>query len=272
MFTASEAVGSWRYDPTSGYELLGLVASFGIVGVFATIALTALVRGGLRAFVAPVIEDAEPQRAEDATNEIAIHAVADTTETRAAIGAKMALNAGAFANALSSQRACHDPMVVAGLLAYAAVALGGAALFRHASKVAVGVDGVLVKGTSRTRFFPYRDLDAARVDGGDLELVRRDRVVLRLQLHGEDAVKRGAVLARVRDAIDCVKEGRGAVSAQLVSSATPQELARAAGGGADYRGAALTRDQLWALVEGPEVDERARRAAAEALARTSRPE
>ncbi len=104
---------------------------------------------------------------------------------------------------------------------------------------------------------------------GTSELVRRDRVVLRLQLHSEDASKRSALLARIRAAIDRVKEGRDAISAQLVSSATAAELARAAGGGADYRGAALTRDQLWALVEGPEGDEQARRAAAEALAKTS---
>ena len=73
----------------------------------------------------------------------------------------------------------------------------------------------------------------------------------------------------MREAIARVKEGRSALPAELVSTATADELARAAGGGANYRGAALTREQLWALVEGPEIEANARRAAAEALARTS---
>ena len=270
LFIELEAPGPWgQLWQTEGYERLGVAASFGIIGVLATVTMTWFARAGVRSFVAPVLDDDEPERAEVASDEISFDAVAVTRETRGAVAAMVALNVGALALALSSSRAFHDPRVVAGLFAYAAAALGGAALFRHASRVAVGLDGVLVKGTSRTRFFAYRDLDAARVDGGDLELVRGDRVLVRLQLHGEDAAKRRAVLARIRDAIDRVKEGRGAVSAQLVSSATPEQLVRAAGGAADYRGAALTRGQLWALVEGPEVDEHARRAAAEALAKTS---
>ena len=273
LFGALEGAGPWgQLDQLQGYEKLGVAASFGIVGVLATALLTGVLRAALRALVAPVVDESEPQRAELASDEIGFGAVAITGETRTAVGAMIALDLGALLLALSSPRAFHDPRIVAGLVAYAVVALGGAALFRHASQVAVGVDGVLVKGTSRTRFFAYRDLDAARVDGGDLELVRGDRVVLRLQLHGEDASKRSAVLTRIRDAIDRVKEGRGAVSAQLVASATRDQLVRAAGGAADYRGAALTRDQLWALVEGPEIEEGARCAAAEALARTSGPE
>jgi hypothetical protein len=259
-------------DQLAGYEKLGTVASLGIVAVLATVAATAFVRAGLRAFVAPIVDDTEPQRAEVAKDEIAFDAVAVTRETRAAIAAMMGVNAAALVLALSSHRSFVDPKVLAGFVAYATVAFGGAALFRHASRVAIGVDGVLVKGTSRTRFFAYRDLDAARVEGGDLLLVRRGRVVLRLQLHGDDASKRDAVLARIQEAVERVKRGGGAVSAQLVSTATVEQLARAAAGGADYRGAALTRDQLWALVEGPEIDASARTAAAQALARTSGPE
>ncbi|MGO8992020.1 MAG: hypothetical protein ACLQVI_01735 [Polyangiaceae bacterium] len=269
VYTEIHGLGDWGGRRDLGSEYVGFVGAYGIVGVFATIALTGLLRSAVRSFVAPVVDESVPQRAEVAKDEITFDAVAVTRETRAAVGAMLALNIGALAVALSSHRVFSDPSVLAGLVAYSAVALGGAALFRHASQVAIGVDGVLVKGTSRTRFFAYRDLDAARVEGGDLLLVRRDRVVLRLQLHGEDASKRDAVLARIREAIDRVKEGRGAVSAQLVSSATSEQLARAAGGGADYRGASLTREQLWALVEGPEIESSARRVAAEALARTS---
>jgi hypothetical protein len=270
VYVLLTASGSWgQLDQFKGYELLGVAASFGIIGVLATMAMTWFVRAGVRTLVAPVLEGDESPRVEVPREEIAFDAVAITPETRTAVAAMIALNLGALVLVLASDRAFKDPKIVAGLFAYAAIALGGAALFRRGSQVEVGLDGVLVKGTSRTRFFAYRDLDAARVDGSDLELVRGDRVVLRVQLHGEDARKRSGVLARIRDAIDRVKEGRGAVSAQLVSSATPDELVRAAGGAAEYRAAALTRDQLWALVEGPEVDGKARCAAAEALARTS---
>ncbi len=220
-------------------ERLGTWASFGIVGVLAAAGMTALTRAGVRMLVAPVVDDSEPRATEVARGEITFDAVAVTGETRAAVAAMAALSVGAFVLAVSSERAFRDTNILVTLAAYAAIALGGAALFRSGSKVAVGVDGVLVRGTSRTRFFAYRDLDAARVEGSELELVRRDRVVLRLQLHGEDAPKRDAVLARIRGAIDRVKEGLGAASAQLVTAATAAELARAAGGGADYRAAAL---------------------------------
>ena len=268
-----EAPGPWgavgQLDPM---ERLGVYASFGIMGVLATCAMTWFVRAGLRSFLEPITEDTLEQTPAVAADEITFDAVAVTTETQAALGAMLALNAAAVAVALMSEHAFRDPRILAGLVAYAAVSLGGAALFRRASKVAIGVDGVLVAGTSRTRFFAYRDLDAARVDGAELRLVRRDEVVLRLQLHGEDASKRNAVLARIRDAIDRVKEGRRAVSAQILASSTPEQLAQAAGGAASYRDAALTREQLWALVEGPEIDGDARRAAAEALATASGPE
>jgi hypothetical protein len=154
------------------------------------------------------------------------------------------------------------------MLAYAAVAAGAAFAFRKASRVAVGVDGVLVKGTSRTRFFAYRDLEAARVASGALELVRKGKVILRLQLHGADALRRDAVLARVRQHVDRVKEGKDAVAAQLVASSSQEQLTRVASGGADYRAASLPREALWALVEGPSVDGEARRAAAEAIVKS----
>jgi hypothetical protein len=251
------------------FEQVGTSATMGLVGVFATLALTPFSGAALRAFLVPTLADRDvPQRAEIPKNEISFAAVAVTPETSAAVLAMMALSAVAMAVVLSTHRSMGDPKLLEGLVLYAAVAMGGAALFRHASQVAIGVDGVLVKGTSRTRFFAYRDLDAATAGGMDLVLHRKGRIVLRLQLHGDDASKRDAVLARIREAIACVKEGRGAVSAQMVSGATAEQLVHAAAGGADYRGAALTRDQLWALVEGPEVDASARQAAAEALAKT----
>jgi hypothetical protein len=245
-------------------------SAMAILGGMATLALRSLARRGLGAFLAPTIPELDvPQRADVAKDEIHFAGVAVTFETLAAVATMLAVTVAAVLAMFSKTFAPGGEWVKGGILAYVAIALGGAAIFRRASEVAIGVDGVLVKGTSRTRFFAYRDLDAASAEGGDLVLARKGRVVLRLQLHGEDASKRDAVLARIRGAIACVKEGRGAASARLVSAATPDELARAAGGAADYRAPSLSRAALWALVEGPEIDERERRAAAEALAKTS---
>ena len=59
------------------------------------------------------------------------------------------------------------------------------------------------------------------------------------------------------------------MAAQLVASATAEHLTRVAAGGADYRAASLSREDLWALIEGPAVDAASRQAAAQALARTN---
>jgi hypothetical protein len=153
---------------------------------------------------------------------------------------------------------------------YAAFAAAGALSLQKASRVSIGVDGIHVRGTSRARFVPYRAIDAARTNGnGDVEIVRRGRVVLRLQLHGEDAGRRDAVLDRIRANIDRVLIGESAPAAELVASASKEDLARFATGAADYRAATLSREQLWALVEGPEVEGSARTRAAGALARSA---
>ena len=71
-------------------------------------------------------------------------------------------------------------------------------------------------------------------------------IVLRLQLHGEDAARRGAVLARITESIARVRGGRGAMAAQIVATSSKEDLARLAHGSVDYRVANLSREQLWA--------------------------
>ena len=110
---------------------------------------------------------------------------------------------------LMNRGSVHDGSSL-GFVAYLAFVGFGAFAFRRASRVAIGLDGVHIRGTSRAQFFAYRDLDSARTKGSDLELVRRGKVVLRLQLHGEDAARRDAVLARISENIARVREGRGA--------------------------------------------------------------
>ena len=238
------------------------------------------------AFLAPTVDPGEESRIEIGPDEITFDAVAVTREARAAVAGLAALSVAmvVWLAALPIATLFRDPRLFAAVAAYTGIAAVTATAFRFASRVAVGVDGVLVKGSSRTRFYAYRDLDGARVANGDIELLRRgarpdslgepggprpEKVVLRLQLHGADAVRRDAVAARIRENVARIQRGEHAVAAQLVSSSSKDQLARVASGGADYRAASLSREALWALIEGPAVDADSRRAAAEALARTS---
>jgi hypothetical protein len=246
--------------------LPGLALPVGLVGF----AYVALMRRGLAALVAPTLDEDEANeeaRAEGFT----FDAVAVTPETRAAVfglaGLSLVMTIASFSLPVSTLM--RDPRFFAAIVAYVGIALGGAVVFRRASRVSIGLDGVLVHGSSRTRFYGYRDVDGARVEGSDLVLYRRDSVVVRLQLHGKDAARREALLARLLGAIERARLERNDPTATLVSASTKAQLTRAADGGSDYRQAAVSRDQLWALVEGPGVDTEARRAAAEALAKTS---
>jgi hypothetical protein len=242
------------------------------VVIASTAAQFAAARAVGRALLAPTLDPTEAEeRVEIGPNEIVFDAVAVTREARAAVGGLAALSVAmvVWLAALPIATLFRDPRLFAAVAAYSAIAAVTATLFRVASRVAVGVDGVLVKGTSRTRFYAYPDLDGARVANGDLELLRRGSVVVRLQLHGADAVRRDAVLARVTENLGRVQRGEHAVAAQLVSSSSKDQLARVAAGGADYRAASLSREALWALIEGPTVGAEARRAAAEALAKSN---
>ena len=108
-----------------------------------------------------------------------------------------------------------------------------------------------------------------RTNGSSIELTRGERVVLRLQLHGEDAVRRDALAERIRGAIKTAADQRSLPEVDFVRSAKADVLARAADGATSYREAAPSRDKLWAALESPAVDAAGRKAAASALARTS---
>ena len=228
-------------------------------------------RAALRMLVAPTFDEAP--RLEISPDEIVFDAVAVTRETQAAVAvvAVVSLAMTVWIASVPLAKLFTDARILGSVGAYVAVALASAALFRRASRVAVGIDGIRVYGTSRTRFFPYTEIDAARAAGSDLMLMHRDRVALRLQLHGADAARRQAVLDRIDEAITRAKVERHDAAAHFVASATRAELARAVQGGGDYRTTSLSRDQLWAVVEGPAIASAARTAAAEALARTNDP-
>ena len=165
----------------------------------------------------------------------------------------------------------RDPAFLAALGAYIALTAASAFLFRRASRISIGVDGIFVRGSSRARFFGFRDIDGAQVRGSDLVLLRGGRVVLRLQLHGKDASRRDALLTRLTAAIARAAAERDEPATSFVSGASTADITRAAEGGGDYRKQAVSREQLWAVLEGPAIDTASRRAAAEALARSRDP-
>ena len=201
--------------------------------------------------------------------DIVFSAVAVTPRTRGAVGAMgVASAAMALWVALApSEMLVESPAFLAAVAAYIAAAAGAVYAFRRASRVAIGIDGVYVGEAASTRFFAYRGMDEVRAAGADLEVLRGGRVVLRLQLHGDDAGRRDEVLARVADAIARARSGetRG-VEALVQSMAARKKAAAAAVEPSGYREPTLTREHLWGLVEGAATDAPTRTAAAEALA------
>ena len=249
------------------YTILAAIPQIGL----GALVLTALAKAASRGLLAATLDEDHAERAEVEAAEITFRAVAVIRETRAAVGLVGAISIAmaAWAVAMPIATLAHSSLVLAALGAYVMATIGGAALFRRASRITVGLDGVLVHGTSRTRFFAYRDLDEARMRGGDVELLRRGRVVLRLQFHGEDASRREAVLARLRETILIAVQRRDGSAERIAQSVSVDQLACVSLGGGDYRQAALTREQLWELVEGPMTDGATRTAAAGAIATSS---
>ena len=232
----------------------------------------AIARRGLRALLSPTLHGEEATAAPRAVDPDELHfdAVAVTAEAKGAVAALAAVSLGvaAWIASLPILSLFRDPRVFAVMGAYVGVAAGAALAFRRASRIAVGLDGVYVGGSSRPRFFAFRDVDEARERHGDLELVRRGRVLLRLQFHGEDAARREAIGARIRDGIARASAAARDAAANFVASASSTTVARSAHGGADYRVPSVSRDALWSLVEGQGVHAEARAAAARVLADT----
>jgi hypothetical protein len=239
----------------------GFIAAF--VGFYA------LSRACIRAVTAPTVdveEDASRGSMTIGDDEITFSAVAVTPETKAAVVA-VALVPQIVTVLVSTLKVASELGWL--VLAYIVAVAGAVAAFSRASRVAVGIDGVLVRGTSRQRFFAYRDVDRAELRGSDLCLLRGDKVVLRLQLHGADASRAEAVLARIQGHIARVAERRGKAEEGLVESATAEQIARAVSGAVDFRQPTVSREALWEIVEGPTVDGAAREAAAKALVKTA---
>jgi hypothetical protein len=256
--------GVWRPDWNPAYRA--------VMALVAGLAQLVVARAAWRAFLAPTIaaRDGDEAPLDIGTDEIRFNAVAVTRETKAAVGALAAVTMGVvgWMVSLPTLALFKDPRVFTVVPVYVLLAAASALLFRGASRISVGVDGIYVGGTSRARFFAYRELDEARVKAGDIELVRGGRVVLRLQLHGADAARRDAIVARIHQALARVKDVERDAAANFVTSRSTDKVAQSARGGGDYRMPSVSHDALWSLVEGSAVAALTRTAAAEALVST----
>ena len=241
-----------------------------VVGTLIGLAQWRVVGAALRAWLAPTIESSTSEGA-IRSDEIRFSAVAVTRESVAMVGGLAAITLGvvAWMASVDVRLMQTDLGFLYAIVAYVGVAATSALTFQRASRISVGVDGIRVSGTSRTRFFAYRDLDEVREAKGDVLLVRRGRTLLRLQLHGPDASRRVAILDRIRAGIARVAEVERDGAANLVAAVSHETVARTMRGGTDYRVASVSRDALWALVEGAAVDASARTAAARAILETS---
>ena len=274
-FWLSHWGGYFQYGHLAGTEpILHLrslytawMGGFGVAMATAAAGVYAATRPAVQALLAPTVDirHAEAEEATGPTSErrIGFDAVAVTPETRAAVALMAALPVATFFAMNAANLGETSSALV--LAAYVATALGGAVAFRRASRVAVGVDGIFVTGSSRSRFFAFRDVDTVTAKGSDIALHRKGKVVLRLQLHGEDAAQRDVIVARVAEAIEAAKQRRTAAVGDIVAAASGERLERLARGGEGYRQASVTPAQLWSVVHAPEPDAAVRTAAARAL-------
>lgn len=252
----------------TGFEYVHMLLGYMLPPVLVAFGLGKLGQGTLREALAP-LEDTAPAEPKSGAD-IVFCAVAVTPRTRAAVtgvavaSAAMALWVAAVPLATFQK----SPAFFALVAAYVAAAAGAALAFRRASRIAVGIDGVYVGDTSRTRFLAYRELDEARASGADLELLRGGKVAMRIQMHGDDAGRRDEVLARVTEAVARAHQHATRGAELLVRAMPRRHVAAGAAGSTSYRDAAVSREQLWELVEGPTTDAATRTAAAEALAAT----
>jgi len=251
-----------------GGEWDTVLAGLALPATATVLAQIVLARRGLRALLAPTLSEEEASgdvRADGFT----FTAVAVTTETVGAVAALAALSLVmvGLSYALPTSALVRSPAFAAALVAYLGLAGGGAMLFRRASRISVGLDGIHVSGSARERFISYREIDGARVNGQTISLYRGERIVLRLQLHGEDAIRRAPLAARINAAIAVAEAQRDEPAVSFVASASSDALSRAADGASSYREAAPTREKLWQALESPAVDAAGRKAAATALAR-----
>lgn len=249
---------------------VGWAASL-LAGAFSLTTLAAYLLGkaGWRLLTAPLTDpDAEATHAGEA-DRMTFDAVAVTREARIGLVLMALLGSGAAMVAgFSDLRSWSflPTFVVAAPVVYALAAAALITQFLRASRITIGLDGILIHGTSRKRFFGFHDLDRAEsTEWGEILLYRGDSVVLRLQPHGEDAARRADLAARIQGCIDGSRALASGTARRLAETATTTAMRGVARGGDGYRTTGVGRDELWQLVEAPVASSDHRCAAADAL-------
>lgn len=250
------------------YDDLMMWGNFALVLVGA-LGMTAVSRFALKraADVAPEQEapalDADPQ-------ETVFSAIAVTRTTRAAVGFVAALPFALLATIFLTP--LPESLHAIAVVAYLATTFATVAAVRRASRIKVGLDGVYVMGSGPATFHAWAGLDGVRAEGVDIVLTRGERVVLRLQLHGADSARSDALVARFQASMAAAARTRTdaphvhAAHAARAAAAGSARFVAAAHGATDYRAPAVSREQLWEVVEGPAAEAPARVLAAEAIA------
>ncbi len=253
-FVVGDHLGRWTPSFAIGFAAALMLAGAGVA---------ALARSLVRRVVAP-FDAAERGPVGADADGMFFSAVAVTREARAVVAvfalASLAMLAFLIAAPLNPTE------LAAPVAAYVTAASAAALAFRRMSRIALGVDGLLVSGTSRTRFYAYKDLDEVSVSAfGDVVLKKDERVVLRLQIHGDDAPRTTAIVSRIQASISHAAAAADD-GAQRLAERSPAVLAQAARGDGNYRSPGATRDALWEIVESGASNASARAAAARALA------
>ena len=159
------------------------------------------------------------------------------------------------------------------------------AAFMMPSRIAIGIDGVLVRWFLVRRFYPFSKVRGLRRNGDraiTIELEDGEAVQLYTSMARNGqlgastiAEHREAVLARMESAL---RAHRSLGDASHVAEALARgersggdwlaDLVKLRAGGTDYRTAALRDEDLWTLLESPSATEDARAAAALVLRRS----
>jgi hypothetical protein len=239
---------------------------FVLGSVVAITGVAAAARFGIRKLASD--EEQPAARPELVEKKGSFSAVAVTASTR---GAVAGLAAASIAMAWFAATATSNARLAPAVFAYVLIAVGTATAFRRMSRIVVGIDGILVLGADKARFFGFAGLGGVKPSGSDILLQRNGKTALRLQLHDDDVARAPALAARIQVAMDHAAQMRSEGADRLMqtthgTAAASQRLASSSRGGLDYRQPAIAREQLWQLVEGPVSDAEGRRVAAEALA------
>jgi hypothetical protein len=261
-------VTHWSRVPHPAVQALAIVA----IGAGLAIAMGRTVLLAKRALLAPTHSPASPPP--DAER-VEFSAIALTAFTRAATAGIAGLVTVAVVATLVMLATPSDfviywwaqPLQWA-LAALAAATAGLLVAFCRVARVSVGIDGIRTLHGTGSRFVAYRDLDAVHASRAEVQLMRGERVVLRLQMHSADAKRGKEVAGRIRDAIAAAREQAGAGAEHVVRVESAARVATMTEGGVDYRSPAVSREHLWAVVEGASADGETRMAAARALAVT----